>query len=216
MEAFLVTFVSILKTTKVKGCPKISVILLVEILLFMMTMGNHKLTSLEDRNFYQCYYNNLGYCKFRENCRYQHYHEVCPKTICKDKKCKFRQPKTCKHGNDCKFYKLKCCLYSHKISNRNKDLHDKEVIKLGKEVEELRLEITKLKINVFEKEKVIEKMMNDNDELNKKLNDIKAVNADLLQDNEKKDRNIEDTHNYEIVFDNYNNDDIRCYYCPYI
>ena len=178
-------------STKVKGCPRISVILLVEILLFMMTMGNHKLTSLEDRNSYQCYHNNLGYCKFRQNCRYQHYHEVCPTTICKDKKCKFRHPKTCKHGNDCKFYRLKCCLYSHKIFNRNKDLNDIEVIKLEKEVEKLKLEIIKLKNDVFEKEKVIK----DNVELDKKLKDMESVNSELLQDNKKKDIKIEEVNN---------------------
>ena len=41
-----------------------------------------------NRNLFQCYHNNRGYCSFKDKCRYQHYLETCSKTVCRDKECK--------------------------------------------------------------------------------------------------------------------------------
>ena len=57
----------------------------------------HKLTTnlkqanqmKQNRSHFQCYHNNKRYCKFRSECRYQHYKESCQKTICKDQECKY-------------------------------------------------------------------------------------------------------------------------------
>ena len=53
----------------------------------MMMVDVIKLTKegFEERNNFQCYHNNLGYCRFREKCRYQHYFDVCSKSICREK-----------------------------------------------------------------------------------------------------------------------------------
>ena len=56
-----------------------------------------------------------------------------------DKECRFRHPKTCKHVQHCKSYDRNNCLFSHKVK---KDLKNKEFVKLEREVEELKSEIS--------------------------------------------------------------------------
>ena len=81
----------------------------------MMEKGS-RLTkaSMEHRNYFQCYYNNVGYCKFRGQCRYQHYTRICPRSVCKDMECKSRHLNTCKFGSECLFLTRKCCFFNHK------------------------------------------------------------------------------------------------------
>ena len=54
---------------------------LVEILLSVMMIDSSKHTKifLKSRSKFQCYYNNVGYCKYRENCHYQHFTKICEK-----------------------------------------------------------------------------------------------------------------------------------------
>ena len=70
-------------------------------------------TSASDDDKDQCYHNNKGFCKFRDQCHYQHYRETCQTSICRDKKCCTRHPKICRNGDKCKFLKLKKCAYRH-------------------------------------------------------------------------------------------------------
>ena len=154
----------------------------------MMMKENSKLTKNVhgDRNIFQCYYNNVGFCKFSDQCRYQHFKDVCSKSVCKDRECKFRHPKSCKFGENCKFFKLKCCFYSHKhsmvaISNKERDLINAKAENLEKAVQELQIEISDLKKAITDKEQKLKVLENRNVDQNKVLIDLQEENASLKQ-----------------------------------
>ena len=142
-------------------------------------------SSLTNRNLFQCYYNNVGYCKYREHCRYQHFNDSCQKSVCRDKKCKFRHPKTCKHGDECKFFKRKCCVYSHRND-------DRLIEDLKKEINNLKTEIRNLAEANNQKQEELEKvttenserintLLKENDDLKKYIEDIKKSNAEEIK-----------------------------------
>ena len=133
-----------------------------------------------NKNFFQCYHNNIGYCKYRERCMYHHYKDTCQKSVCRDIECKFRHPKTCKHGEKCKFLKNKCCFYSHKIviSSTEDGLSKvKDAAKLENIVKDLEKEVLYLKNLVQEKEKKLNEIM----DLEANIFDLKKENAYLLK-----------------------------------
>ena len=110
----------------------------------------------DNKNLFQCYHNNVGFCKFQDQCRYQHYTKICTNNVCKDRECKFRHPKTCKYGEACEFLKLKCCFYNHK--NSRVDLNIDSADKLLKEVQELKAEILTLRKTIQIKELKLEEL----------------------------------------------------------
>ena len=83
-----------------------------ELLLHMMMKNDLKLS-----NFVQCPHHNKGYCKFRDQCRYQLFFTICSKSVCRDNKCQKRHPKTCRNGEKCRFHVLKVCAYKHSIES---------------------------------------------------------------------------------------------------
>ena len=60
----------------------------------------------------KCLFNDVGFCKFRESCRKQHFSEKCEVINC-DRKCSKRHPKECKHGEKCKFNAKNVCAFDH-------------------------------------------------------------------------------------------------------
>ena len=76
----------------------------------MMMVDVIKLTKegFEERNNFHCYHNNLGYCRFREKCRYQHYFDVCSKSICREKDAPIDIPKHASMGINADFKKEMC------------------------------------------------------------------------------------------------------------
>ena len=70
-----------------------------------------KLTN--ETMIFQCPHNNTGFCKFRENCKYQHFYTICLENICRNHECKNRHPKTCKFKDTCKFHSRNACAYKH-------------------------------------------------------------------------------------------------------
>ena len=170
-------------------------------------MGLTKAFSVH-KNYFQCYYNNVGYCKFRDQCRYRHYSKVCSRSVCKEKECKFRHPKSCKFGSECHFLREKRCgVYNHKFSESNeKAFHNESETELINEVTQLKVEIEELRksvelkeqqlneINVKEADanKLIKELREESDrvkhsaEVDKKaLNDLKRENLGLKEANEK-------------------------------
>ena len=65
-----------------------------------------------------CKYQNVGYCKYKDKCRFQHSNEDCDKKYDK-RNCMKRHRKICKHGETCK-YKLKC-EFRHPLKKDNSD-----------------------------------------------------------------------------------------------
>ena len=62
-----------------------------------------------------CRYHKMGYCKYKEHCRYMHIDEICEENTCDITLCRKRHPKTCyyyeKYGR-CKFGSY--CKFLHK------------------------------------------------------------------------------------------------------
>ena len=159
----------------------------------MMMENNGMLTteSQSDLNNFQCQHNNKGYCKFGIQCRYQHYSKICEKKFCKTKECPSRHPKPCKNGEKCKFHKNDCCAYQHKDNDKFQDILSDSIKKSLEEVDKLKLEISKLKDTIKEKEAVIQSRLKQErdketmiDELSEKLKNLKDINISLRADNE--------------------------------
>ena len=138
--------ISNLKTIIQEGCAFKSSSLNIksgELLLHVRMENNLQLT-----NFVQCSHHNTWYCKFRDQCRYQHFSTVCNKSVCKDKKCQNRHPKTCRNGESCRFHALKACAYNHSIETviqRKESKNIPEIESLQKEIKSLQDNILQLK-----------------------------------------------------------------------
>ena len=62
---------------------------------------------------FQCYFNNRGYCRHRDQCHFRHFSEICEERVCRDKQCQSRHTRICKHDQSCKFFKKGICAYTH-------------------------------------------------------------------------------------------------------
>ena len=141
-------------------------------------VGNLRLTKVvsENRNQFQCYFNNIGYCKYGNQCKYQHYADICQKNICTDSKCKSRHPRTCKYGGDCRFFQRKCCVYTHKSLISDQDI---VVENVEKEVKELELEVMKLKETIENKEQKLLEITKVIDNQSNMISELKIENLNL-------------------------------------
>ena len=142
----------------------------------MMDM-NIKLTN-KKKNSFQCYHNNRGYCKFQEECRFQHFKEVCQKRLCKDIECEKRHP--CRNGLYCKFNKVNNCYFRHEDSNEEQNIEKEEIRKKLKEYEDdvkkLKSEIDDLRKIVSIKEIELENKIAKESEQSNKIKEFKIQN----------------------------------------
>ena len=129
-----------------------------------------------------CTYYKFGHCKFRDNCKHQHIHEVCENSSCNVITCMLRHPKECKfymEHNRCKFSEW--CDFAHieKENSFEKLKHENKSI-LGKLSEFENLLIQKdVKFYDFEKQ-IIEKNTKI-EELNSKVEEIEKNVKKLLE-----------------------------------
>ena len=123
-----------------------------------------------DKQF-QCYHNNVGYCKFGAKCRFKHFSELCPKKICMDSECKFRHPKSCKFTGKCKFFQRNICAFKH--------INNKELEKLENEVKELKLEVSTLKKILENKEEKLQQLSENTSHQDKIISELKTENTVL-------------------------------------
>ena len=100
----------------------------------MMKIGS-KLTK--KTRYFQCPHNNAGYCKFSDHCIYQHFYNICSKTVCKNYECQNRHPKTCRFGESCKF-KSKLVVLINMMTKKNQ----KEPKNTGKHLNAQQISIT--------------------------------------------------------------------------
>ena len=142
-------------------------------------------SSLTNKNLFQCYYNNVGYCKYREQWRYQHFNDSCQKSVCLDKTCKFRHPKTCKHGDACKFFMKKCCAFSHRKDDRLIGDLENEIINLKTEIRDLtegnKQKEEKLNKIPAENSERINILIKENDDMTKYIEETKKSNAEEIK-----------------------------------
>ena len=120
-------------------------------------------TSASDDYRFQCYFNNKGYCKFRDQCHYQHYNEACQKKVCRDFECPYRHPRTCRNGAKCKFLKQDKCAYKHcdekKEINHEKNIFNEKVNYWESQIEILKAEIIDLKNSIENKTQQFEALI---------------------------------------------------------
>ena len=82
-------------------------------------MMESKVDLTKNTNYFHCPFNNTGFCKFRQECRYQHFYSICEKHVCRDENCPKRHPKSCRNKENCKFWFRGACAYKHD-SNKKK------------------------------------------------------------------------------------------------
>ena len=166
-------------------------------------------TSASDDNKYQCYHNNKGFCKFRDQCHYQHYSEICQKSICRDKKCSFRHPKICRNGEKCKFLKLKKCAYRHSGQsnkmNHEKGTLDKKVDYWEDQIAILKVEIIDLKNSIEKKTKEFEALAATGVEETKKF--VEVLKNKDLEINTIKSKFKDKENEFKVLMDE--NDDLK-------
>ena len=98
-----------------------------------------------------CWYNKVGYCRFRNLCFRKHNNIICKNVNCEISKCSSRHPRICKfflEYQKCKFGEY--CRFSHDIPDSHKTREKIEV--LEKDVELLKLEILDMKNQIEIKE----------------------------------------------------------------
>ena len=127
---------------------------------------NSKLTT--EKIHFHCHHNNIGFCKFRDHCKNQHFHTICLKFFCKSQECQNRHPKNCKFGDSCKFNARNACAYKHQKLvdtelDETKNL-SKKIKGLQDEVRFLQAEMSKLKKCIQLKEDEISQTKNTLDE----------------------------------------------------
>ena len=106
---------------------------------------------MTEANPAKCSYFNSGYCKFmkKENgCRYGHPTESCKTPRCRDKGCPFKNPKTCRHGQQNRYQSR--CMKQHlkDVANNTSGLEkntDDITINIKAEIENMKADIVKLK-----------------------------------------------------------------------
>ena len=62
----------------------------------------------------KCFYNDIGYCKFKEECKKKHSLSICESEKC-DKFCQKRHPIKCNFDENCKFNARSICAFSHEV-----------------------------------------------------------------------------------------------------
>ena len=81
-----------------------------------------------------CTYNQVGFCKYRDQCVEKHANEVCPQhPSCEEQKCESRHPRFCRTFGQYGHCKFTNCAYTHRQDQRRT-----KVESLTKEVGELR------------------------------------------------------------------------------
>ena len=130
----------------------------------------------------KCLYNDSWFCKFRSECKNQHFQQVCQTQNC-DRKCLNRHPKSCKFKEKCKFLKKNICAFSHseiaqddKVHVQIKELED--IVKKQKLDIERRVKSLEDKIDIEKKNS--EKISAEKEKLQNVLTlEIKDLNSKM-------------------------------------
>ena len=104
-----------------------------------------------------CTHNQRGYCKYGNQCHKPHNNELCKETLCRDRGCRKRHPKSCKNfafDNTCRHKEN--CAYSHK-KNEN----------------QTRMQNLEEEVKIFKKE--IEKLVRNSEDMAEKLKIAKSM-----------------------------------------
>ena len=144
-----------------------------------------------------CKFQNSGYCKYLERCRFKHVTEKC-ETKCDRKTCRKRHQKTCKFGLKCR--RLETCEYKHQTISEENGLKAKissleaTVSKLLEENKATQEKMVKMEIDFKANLKNITKESKEKDKvitkLKEKLKENEDENKDITKENKEKDKVI--------------------------
>ena len=95
----------------------------------LSTNMNKNTFPLENKNTRKCKHHNRGFCKFGDQCHFQHYSSICQEYMnngqCKLQDCHSRHPKLCRHWakkpEGCK--RNKKCQYLHDENKKYKSIN---------------------------------------------------------------------------------------------
>ena len=140
-----------------------------------------------NKNMFQCYHNNRGYCSFGDQCKYRHFKDICSRTVCRERECNKRHPVICRYRDDCKFYKTNSCAFKHINMETNKASKDFEtnIEVFAKEIESLKSEILELTSDINYKKNELQKSKLEVHELTVKLtllNKNKDSEKDIMEE----------------------------------
>ena len=152
-----------------------------------------------------CKFNQVGFCKFGEECGKFHENEKCLKTNCNPKKCTKKHPKECRYfsvsrfckfGSDCAF------LHGEKVVKEDVELWIEEVNTLKVEIDVLKNKvksissITQEETILMESIKVLKEeieIIKDHDkETEERLKVIENCLEDVSEDDSEMSENLED------------------------
>ena len=125
----------------------------------------------------KCRFQNEGFCKFREKCRFRHVKEICHNGQCEKRTCPRRHQRKCKFfflRDHCKFGEF--CEYSHDIKNNQNE----ELLKLKDALEETSRE-SKTSKNI-----------------EKENSNLRKANESLMKDVKKQAKQLEEAQTQEI------------------
>ena len=115
-----------------------------------------------------CKFYNTGYCKFTENCKFDHPKNKCTESPCKNKLCRKRHPKQCRYKDKCR--RQISCAFNHDEQINVHNVTDSDLKHLKEEIEKLKKQNNELEDKI--------KML-DLDELRQELQDLKKQNYKL-------------------------------------
>ena len=160
---------------------------------------NSKLTKVFiNRNLFQCYHNNRGYCRFRDKCRFQHFKQICPQSICRDQECKYRHPRTCKFRECCKFQEMDICAFKH-VPLVKQDITENVIKTHNEDIEKMKCEILVLKNNVQSKENELAKLSAKQDTKEIIIDGLKDYIKELEEDKRNLKTEISKLHSRNCV-----------------
>ena len=105
-----------------------------------------------------CSHFKFGFCKFRENYRKQHVKEVCDKSECEIRTCKFRHPRKCKFYDEYRRCMFDPCAFLHINTENNIENLKSENIAIKEKLKELENDLREVNEKEHETLNLIEKL----------------------------------------------------------
>ena len=139
-----------------------------------------------------CRFNQNGYCKYKNHCFRKHVDKICENGRCSASNCNLRHPRNCKYFFQYRYCKFgQFCRFNHEEKGKEHTNEEIDILKL--DLEKLKQEIHEKDKNINRKELEIQELeeslraqreggnsFNDNiDDLANRIEDIKKENKDL-------------------------------------
>ena len=154
----------------------------------------------EVKDVKKCRFNNTGYCKYQNECRFKHSENVC-ETYLRDGKCENKHSCQSRHPKPCKYWKRepKECKRKESCKYLHKDIQPSVVKTLEENTNASEVDNEVEMIPVNDKETIgnTEEISGTKEEELKQLEDVEAVNvhneveANLKSENEKLRQQVE-------------------------